>query len=127
MGGNGLDSASQAVLGQSIFVYIDFMFVFVSFQNIIKLKPYGGCKDVDLVRASRGSCIHLPMPLQGTIDHTLSTLPSTEGLKILVESTTKSLNVHRTVVDVQKVAINYYDIFHLNITINYRSSLHWSG
>uniref|UniRef100_A0A914XH25 ATP-dependent DNA helicase n=1 Tax=Plectus sambesii TaxID=2011161 RepID=A0A914XH25_9BILA len=71
--------------------------------TVIKLKPYGQ-HNVDLVRASRGLCTHFPMPLQGTIDHTLSTLPSTEGLKILVDSIpTKENKSYRTPVDVPRV------------------------
>uniref|UniRef100_A0A914XIB8 DUF6570 domain-containing protein n=1 Tax=Plectus sambesii TaxID=2011161 RepID=A0A914XIB8_9BILA len=73
------------------------------FQTVIKLKPYGH-HNVDLVCASRGLCTHFPMPLQGTIDHTFSTLPSTEGLKILVDSIlTKENKSYRTPVDVPKV------------------------
>ena len=70
---------------------------------MIQLKPYGN-RQLDLVRASRGTAIHLPLPLQGTIDHTLQTLPSTEGLRILVDSLeTKALKVYRTAVNVPKV------------------------
>lgn len=70
---------------------------------MIKLKPYGH-RQLDLVRASRGLALHLPLPLQGTIDHTLQTLPSTKGLRIWVDSVaTKEKKIHRVLVNVPKV------------------------
>uniref|UniRef100_A0A914X0K6 DUF6570 domain-containing protein n=1 Tax=Plectus sambesii TaxID=2011161 RepID=A0A914X0K6_9BILA len=73
------------------------------FQTMVQLKPYGN-HHLDLVRASRGLALHLPLPLQGTIDHTLQTLPSTKGLRIWVDSlATKEKKIHRTLVNVRKV------------------------
>jgi hypothetical protein len=76
---------------------------------MIYLKPYGHRKG-DLVRGSQGCCIHLPIPIQGTINHTLNTLPSTDRLRIVVEAQTKNLKIHRKVVDVPKVVIRDHTI-----------------
>ena len=41
------------------------------------------------VQAVKGSILFLPMPIEGTINHVIDTLPSDQNIEIVVKGTTR--------------------------------------
>ena len=66
------------------------------------LKPMSG-KSADNLRAAIGSIIHMPVPIEKTLETTLTNLPSMDNLDIVVSSTTRAGIKRSDVVDMQKV------------------------